>query len=304
MKLSVVILNWNTSRDTVACLRSVQAWEATGAVGRPRVWVVDNGSRPPEIEAVRQEFPAVQLIQSPVNRGFAGGSNMGIEAALASGTDAVLLLNNDASVDARSVAAMLDTLGSDPAIGVVGPTIWHAGACISVGGRDIARHATTHLRPRTPLTAMQDVDYVSGTAALVKREVFERVGLLDEDYFFGGEMADLCHRARRSGFRSVTEPRARALHDLERSSRDRRTLHIYYVVRNRFLYARKHHPRRSAWLYSRWAARGALTALAALCRGQPRRARAVALGVLDGVRGRSGGQNERVPWSGPDRARP
>ena len=81
---------------------------------------------------------------------------------------------------------------------------------------------------------------------------------------------------------------------LERSAQHRQTLHIYYVVRNRFLFVRKHYPRRRGWLYARWALRAAVTALAALCRGNGRRARAVTLGVLDGVRGRFGGQNERI----------
>ena len=294
MTLSVVILNWNAAEDTAACVRSVQAWAAVGDVGRPAIWVVDNASRPPGVDPIRREFPDVRVLQSPINRGFAGGSNLGIEAALASGSDAVLLLNNDASMDAASMAAMLATLGSDPAIGVVGPTVWHRGRCISAGGRDIARHGATHLRLREPPAALRDVDYVPGTVTLVRRQVFERVGLLDEDFFFGGEMADLCHRARRCGFRSVIEPRARATHDLDRSSQHRQTLHVYYVVRNRFLFVRKHYPRRRAWLYARWSARAALTALAALGRGNRRRARAVALGVLDGLRGRVGGQNERV----------
>jgi hypothetical protein len=304
MRLSVVILNWNAAEDTMACLRSVQAWEATGVIGRPAIWVVDNGSCPPEIEAVREQFPRAHVLRSLTNRGFAGGNNLGIEAALGSGTDAVLLLNNDASVDASSVVAMLATLGSDPAIGVVGPTIWHQGTCVSAGGRDIARHGVTHLRPSEPPTTLLDVDYVSGTVALVKRQVFERVGLLDEDYFFAGEMADLCHRARLRGFRSVTDPRARARHDLDRSSRQRRTLHPYYIVRNRFLFVRKHYPRRRAWLYPRWIARAAVTTLAALYRGNWRGARAVTLGVLDGVRGRFGGQNERVLRHQPGRPRP
>jgi hypothetical protein len=294
MKLAVVILNWNAAEDTASCLRSVQTWEATGLVGRPAIWVVDNASRPPGIEPVRQEFPEMHVLQSPINRGFAGGSNLGIEAALGTGTDAILLLNNDAFVDASSVAAMLATLGSDPEIGVVGPTVWHQGRCVSAGGRDIARHGVTHLRLREPPTTLLDVDYVPGTVALVRRQVFEAVGLLDEDYFFGGEMADLCHRARLRGFRSVTEPRARAVHDLDRSSQDRQALHLYYIFRNRFLFVRKHYPRRRAWLYARWIVRAALTALAALYRGNPRRARAVTLSVLDGLRGRFGGQNERV----------
>jgi GT2 family glycosyltransferase len=294
MKLAVVVLNWNAARDTASCLRSVQAWQGTGLVGPTAVWVVDNGSRPPGVGPILREFPDVHVIQSPTNRGFGGGSNLGIEAALGSGVDAVLLLNNDASVDAASVGAMLATLAADPCIGVVGPTVWHEGRCVSAGGRDIVRHGITHLRLHEPPSALLDVDYVPGTIALVRRQVFERVGLLDEAYFFGGEMADLCHRARLQGFRSVTEPRARAAHDLDRSARERQALHVYYILRNRFLFARKHHPRRRAWLYARWIGRAGVTALAALGRGDRRRARAAALGVADGLRGRFGGQNERV----------
>jgi hypothetical protein len=294
MKLAVVILNWNALEDTAACLRSVQAWETAGFPVRPALWVVDNGSRAPGIEPVRREFPEVHVLASPVNRGFAGGSNLGIEAALAGGSDAILLLNNDAAVDSSSVAALLATLGSDPGIGVVGPTLWHRGRCVSAGGRNIARYRVTHLRLREPPASLLEVDYVPGTVALVRRQVFDAVGLLDEDYFFGGEMADLCHRARRHGLRSVTDPRARAVHDLDRSSRERRTLHLYYIVRNRFLFVRKHYPRRRAWLVPVWTGWATLTALVALGRGDSRRARAAALGVLDGVRGRFGGQNERV----------
>jgi GT2 family glycosyltransferase len=182
----------------------------------------------------------------------------------------------------------------DPAIGVVGPTLWHRGECVSAGGRDIARYASTQLRPSAPPASPVDVDYVPGTVALFRRQVFDRVGLFDEDYFFGGEMADLCYRARLHGFRSVIDPRARAEHDLDRSLQLRETLHIYYVVRNRFLYVRKHHARQRVPLYARWIVRGVVTAVVALGRGRWRRARSATLGVLDGVRGRFGGQNARI----------
>jgi hypothetical protein len=290
-KLAVVVLNWNAAADTASCLRAIRAW---GLIDQPEVWVVDNGSEQPEVAAIRRGFPESHVIQSPVNRGFSGGSNLGIEAALGRGTGAVLLLNNDASVDGSSVTAMLETLGCDPAIGVIGPTLWHDGRCISAGGRDIALHAATRFTPLEPPTALFDVDYVPGTVALIRREVFEAVGILDEDFFFGGEMADFCHRARMAGYRSVTEPRARALHDLDRSSRERAGLHLYYVFRNRFLFVRKHHRERRAQLYARWALRGARTALAALARGDARMAKVVTLGVLDGVRGRVGGRDERA----------
>ena len=294
MKLSVVILNWNAADDTASCLRSVEAWGSAGVIGRPLVWVVDNASRPPGVEQIRREFPDARVLQSPTNRGFGGGNNLGIDAALRSGADAVLLLNNDASVDDESVARMVTTLSSASAIGIVGPTIWHGGECVSAGGRDVARYAITHLRPRVPPDSLTDVDYVPGTVVLLRRQVFERAGLFDEEYFFGGEMADLCYRARRHGFRSVIDPHARARHDLDRSLRARETLHVYYVVRNRFLFVRKHHPHQRVRLYAKWVVRALATAAAASCRGRWRRARSVSLGMLDGVRGRFGGQNERV----------
>jgi GT2 family glycosyltransferase len=304
MKLSVVILNWNAIEDTVSCLRAVRSWAWPDGVDRPAVWVVDNASRPPGIEPIRGPFPDTHIIESPINRGFGGGNNLGIEAALRRGAEAVLLLNNDASVETESVATMLTTLSLDPAIGTVGPTIWHRGECVAAGGRDIARYAVTHIRPRLPPASLVDVDYVPGTVALLRRQVFEMVGLFDEEYFFGGEMADLCYRARLHGFRSVIDPGGRARHDLDRSLDLRETLHVYYVVRNRFLYVRKHHARRAAWLYGRWILRGAAAALAALCRGNSPRARAISLGVLDGVHGRFGGRNERVLGSNANSVRP
>lgn len=294
MKVSVVVLNWNAAEDTASCVRSVEAWKLPGVAAGPVVWVVDNASRPPGVEAIRREFPRVRIIESTTNRGFGGGNNLGIKAALRDGADAVLLLNNDASVDAAGVAAMLATLVSDASVGVVGPTIWHRGECVSAGGRDIARYAVTHLRPRVLPTSPVDVDYVPGTAALLGRQMFEHVGLLDEEYFFGGEMADLCQRARREGFRSVIEPLAQARHEIERSSPLRETLYAYYSVRNRFLHVRKHHARRRGRLYARWSARALMAVVASLCRGRWGRARAITMGLLDGVQGRFGGQNARV----------
>jgi len=294
MKLAVVILNWNAAADTRGCLATVASWASTAGVPAPTVWVVDNGSREPGIEKVRVEHPGVRWVMSPTNRGYAGGNNLGIEAALAEGCDAVLLLNNDATLDGDSVTSMTGVLSSSPKTGVVGPVLWHGDRLLSVGGRDIARYEVTHIQATTLPTGPMEVDHVSGTAALVDRSVFERVGLLDEDYFFGGEMADLCHRARQEGQRSVTDPRARADHDLGRSSALRETLHAYYILRNRFLYVRKHHPRQKAWLFGTWSLRGLRAVGAAALRGEWRRARALGLGLVDGLSGRFGGQNERV----------
>jgi GT2 family glycosyltransferase len=294
MKLAVVIINWNAAEDTERCLLSVEAWAPSEELPSPSIWVVDNGSAGSGIEGLRVRHPEVRFVLSPVNRGFAGGSNLGIAAALAEGSGAVLLLNNDASLRDGDVVSMLEILSSDAGVGVVGPITWDGNRLLSAGGRDIARSGPTHIRPSQPPSVPVEVDYVPGTAVLIRREVFDAVGLLDEDYFFGGEMADLCARARQLGFRSLIDPRARASHALERSSALRETLHAYYVLRNRFLYIRKHHFARRRALYGLWTVRGVYSFAAAAARGRLRRARAIALGLADGLRGRFGGPNDRA----------
>ena len=294
MKLAVVVLNWNAIEDTERCILAVQDWSASRLGGRPTLWVVDNGSQQPGIDVLIDRYPSVHFLRNPVNQGYAAANNRGIVSALDSGTDAMLLLNNDAHLDEASVVSMLATLVSQPRIGVVGPILRDGDQLLAAGGRDIARYNMTHLRPTHPPTQLLDVDYVPGTVALVSQQVFETVGLLDEEYFFSGEMADFCYRARQRGFRCVTDPEARASHDLARSARARDTLHIYYIFRNRFLYIRKNHPGRKAWYYTLWTLRAAQAAMTAVARGDVRRARTIGLSVLDGLSGRFGGQNDRV----------
>lgn len=294
MKLGVVILNWNAVEDTRRTVLQTKSWRRLPQTPRLTVWVVDNASREPGVESLGVEHPDVRLVTSTVNRGFAGGCNLGIRAAMEDGNDAVLLLNNDASLEESSLASMIATECSDPRIGVVGPVVWDGDRMLSAGGRDVARHLVTHIRPGVLPEQPLDVDYVSGTAAVIRTSTFERVGLLDEEYFFSGEMADLCCRARRSGLRCVTDTRARVSHELERSAGLRDTLHAYYVVRNRFLYVRKHYPHQKARLFALWSARGLYAVGTAVARGRHQRARAILLGLVDGLEGRFGGQNERV----------
>lgn len=292
MKLSVIVINWNEARDTERTIVTVGSWRSH--VSDLTLWIVDNASSEPGIDAMMRAYPETRFIQSAVNLGFGGANNVAIAAALDHGSDAVLMLNNDASMDGPNVKAMVAALESDPRIGVVGPILWHKEHLISVGGRDIARHGATHMRSPWPAQGLLDVDYVSGTAALVHRRTFESVGLLDEDYFFAGEMADLCFRARRAGLRCVTSCDAKAFHDLDRSSSLRETLHAYYIFRNRFLYITKHCGRCKARLFLAWMVRCSYAAAKALAQGKRRRARAIALGLVDGLKGRFGGRNERV----------
>jgi GT2 family glycosyltransferase len=158
----------------------------------------------------------------------------------------------------------------------------------------MVRHLTSHISQVTTTEPIQFVDYVPGTVLISRAEVFRTVGLLDEDYFFGGELPDLCERARRHGYLSAVDTRGRAFHALSRSSEFRETLYPYYIIRNRFLFIRKFHRVSKIPFYSFWICYSLALSLKVQLGGQPSMAQAVRLGLLDGLRGRFGGQNERV----------
>jgi GT2 family glycosyltransferase len=293
MQLDVVILNWNAPDDTLACLRDLARWEATPL----RLWVVDNASADDSVARIRAAFPHVTVLTSNRNRGFAGGNNLALRQALEAGAERILLLNNDATITEKDLRRLMARLDAHPDLGILGPTLWDADAperLLSAGGRDIVRHLVSHVRDLPAEGEVRFVEYVPGTCALIRADVLRQVGPFDADYFFGGEMADLCARAQRAGWDSAVDGDARARHRVARSSQLRAQLHIYYVLRNRFLFIRKFY-RRTRWRWMLvWTGYGLYMAALALAHREPRRARAILLGVIDGWRGRYGGQNARV----------
>jgi GT2 family glycosyltransferase len=291
MKLGVVILNWNNATDTITCVHSIRAWNHEQDT---YVIVVDNHSRPGEASSIRDACPEAVLIQNEDNYGFAGGTNIGIEAALRQHCDAILLLNNDIRMSSGSIQVLIDDLMGDEQIGIIGPILYDEQNRASAGGRDIARHSRTHVPVRPSVGRFLDVDYVPGAVALIRRDVFSTVGFLDEDYFFGGEVADFCDRAAEAGCRIVIDSHAEAFHSLERSQQLRRTLHQYYTLRNRFIFVRKRRGHSKAYLFTFWTLIGLLRIFRSLVNLDVVLARIYVLGLWDGLTGRIGGQNERV----------
>jgi len=219
----------------------------------------------------------------------------------------VLLLNNDAVIAADQVQHLLAELETHPRLGVVGPLLDErrgSEQVITAGGRDIARHLRTrHEEKAADLPALialhrlLGVDYVPGTVAFVRAEVFRAVGLFDEDYFFSGEMADFCRRAGEAGYASAVCTRAWAKHAPGGGARS--TLYRYYTLRNRFLYIRKFYPARSGMHPSRralyaclWSAVALAMAARSLVLGHPAEARAAWRALRDGLAGRFGNRNE------------
>jgi GT2 family glycosyltransferase len=291
--LAIVILNWNNAPDTVTTVQSIQTWKALN----PTVWVVDNGSQDGSVAHIRRECPNVRLLLSDQNLGFAAGNNLAIRQALAEGqASCFLLLNNDAVIDEAGAHKLLDTLTSTE-VGIIGPILRDpppAARLQAAGGLSPLWQVSTHMDRIPDESAPYPVDYVPGTAILIAAEVFERVGLLDEDYFISGEIADFCLRARRYGYRPHIDPAVTVYHDTDRSSELRVAFYTYYFLRNRFLFVRKFYPHLRWLLVPRWTWFGLLSMASSWLRGNPRRAQALLLGLRHGLSGQFGDRSQEV----------
>jgi GT2 family glycosyltransferase len=241
---TVVIVAWNEVQKTLDCLATVAALNPPAR----RVLLVDNGSAPPLAAAVAARFPTVEVLRLPDNRGFAGGYNAGITRALDGGAAAVLLLNNDTLVPPDLLTHLAAGLAVSDEIGLVTAKIvyaaepqriWTVGANLNVfldlkdGGQgqiDTGQWA-----------APRDVEFAPFCAILVRREVFESVGLLDEGFFLYYEDMDYCRRARRAGWRVRLSPAAVVRHDVSASSGGRDSpLERYWMAQSSGRYFRKH----------------------------------------------------------------
>ena len=259
--------------------------------------MVDNASVSQDAKAIASAFPEVEVVCSQENLGFAGGTNLGIVRALAGSNAPLLLLNNDVFVEEADIVRLLERLQSIPDAGMMAPVLYHAEdkqRILSAGSRNPVLHRFHTLYELPERDDVYEVESVSGAAVIVRSAVFRKVGLLHESYYFATELADLCRRAARAGYGAFVDPSTRAYHDLDRSSRLRETLYVYYVVRNRFLYIRRFHRLSGLFLAATWALYGGQQAWRLKRAGKRATAQAIAMGVRDGLRGRFGGQNDRV----------
>lgn len=266
-KVSVIILHYGRIENTLECVESLQKI-IVPKDAQIEIIVVDNASKinlKPQISNVKTDN--IKIVKNKENLGFAGGNNVGIRIALNSGADYILILNNDTIVSKNLIEEFLKIVESNSKIGIVaakiyfapgfefhkdryarkdlGKVFWYAGGKID-WENIIGRHRGVDEVDHGQYDRIEETDFVSGCCMLVKKEVFEKIGVFDDKYFLYYEDSDLSERAKRAGYKIVYVPSAIIWHKNAGSAGGSGSeLQDYYITRNRLLFGMRYAPIRS-----------------------------------------------------------
>lgn len=252
--LSICIVNWNTKSDLEQALSSVVQADSDLPV---EVIVLDNASTDGSAEMVEARFPAARLIRSEENLGFARGYN---RAAAAAGGRYLLLLNPDTVTRPAALRALVAFLRSHPDAGAAGPRLLNRDGSLQYSCRRFPRPLAALFR-NTPLGRLfprnrytreylmtdwdhevaRPVDWISGAAMCLPREVWDQVGGFDEGFFMYAEDMDWCLRARRAGWGIFYVPQAIVMHCVGRSSDQVPVRMVIQFHRSMVRFYLKHH---------------------------------------------------------------
>jgi hypothetical protein len=244
-KVFVVVLCYNGIDLTLTCLDSVQKQEYVDV----ETVVVDNGSSDGTISIIQEKYPQIICIQNYENLGYALGNNKGIEFAIEHGAEAVFLLNNDTRLQDGCISRLVETLQSDPRIGIVGPMVytWDENKTISSAGGMVnwrLAHAVNVGMGEidTGQYEGREVDFINGCGIMVSKQAVEKAGGLDPKFFMYWEETDWCLRVKEAGFKVYFEPAAKMDHKAPIDSVELGPTTLYYITRNRFLFYFRHTP--------------------------------------------------------------
>jgi len=223
--LSIIIVNWNSKEYLQKCVESVQVW--TREI-KYEIVVIDSASYDGCGEMLRQRFPEARFIQSDKNIGFAKANNAAYHDSVGR---YILFLNPDTELISPALNVMYDYIQKLPNAGAVGCKLLNAdktvqASCLQTFPTILNQFLDSELLrsvwPTSPLwgnaclfednSGPREVEGIVGACILIKRSVFEKVGLFSEDYFMYGEDLDLCYKIRQAGHTNYYIPDATVIH--------------------------------------------------------------------------------------------
>ena len=253
--LSIIIVNYCAKNLLKKCLESILKYEKDTEF---EVIVVDNDSKDHSQEMVKSNFPHVKLIENKRNSGFSHGCNQGIRESQGR---YILLLNPDTELTPGGFKKMIAFMDSRPEIGICGPKMVDRNGNLQFSCRSFPSYLTAisssqsvlnRIFPKNPLSRkyllkdqdhsqIREVDWVSGSCLLVKREMLEKVGLLDQRFFMYVEDVDLCYRAKMADFSVFYFPPVLVIHYIGKSTQKRKLAMLVEHHRSMYYFYRKHH---------------------------------------------------------------
>lgn len=242
-KVFIVILNFNSFEDTKECLTSLMNVQYINR----EIIIVDNCSTDGSYEKLLAEFSQYKIMKSTQNLGYASGNNIGIKYALVKGADYVCLLNNDVVVEADFLSKVINVLENDKSIGIAGPCIceYTRRNVVQAMGADInlftgltqGKYKGKEYNDIPPKNEI--VDYLGGACFVCKREVFEKIGLIPENYFLFFEETEFCLKASRLGYKLICIYESRVYHKGSSTISKYSGLSYYFLNRNRVVFIRR-----------------------------------------------------------------
>ncbi len=254
VSISIIIVNYNASRLLKDCIDSIYREATTVPFD---IWVVDNHSTDTSVPMVRQNFPHVNLIENKENVGFAKANNQAIKKCTG---DYILFLNPDTLVLRNAVEKTVEFMDENSTIGICGCKVLNEDGTLQFACRRsiptpgvaffrltglsrlfpnskiMAKYNLTYLDPDQP----HEVDAVSGAFLMIRREVVDNIGKLDERFFMYGEELDWCFRAKKAGWKVMYYPNAEIIHYKGECSKSNSRKATFEFYRSMYLFHKKH----------------------------------------------------------------
>ena len=254
MDLSVIIVNWNVRELLDACVASVYASELGGL--ELEIIVVDSDSHDGSAAMLRRKHPGVIVLPQSENIGFTRGNNIGLARARG---DFLLLLNPDTEVHPKALKQMLELMAAQPEAGILGPHTLNSDMSHQSTRRRFPTLMTgifesSWLAAWAPASVERDyrmldraddeicqADWVQGSALLMRRQVYQELGGLDEGFTMYSEELDYCRRAKAAGWRVYYHGGAVITHHGGKSSQQASARTLTHFHTSKLRYFRKHH---------------------------------------------------------------
>ncbi len=289
-RVSIIILNWNGLKDTIECLDSLKK------ITYPNyeVIVVDNASEKDEAGFLQKKYgDYVCTIRTKENLGFAGGNNIGIKRVLKEGkSEYILLLNNDTVAEPNFLNELVKVGEQSGEIGMIGGKIYYyyQHDKIWYGGGRIDLLALRAPQNTKEFSNIRNTSFVTGCLMLIKTEVFEKIGLLSEDYFLTVEDWDFSYRVGRKFNMKIT-PHAIIYHKVSTATGGENSpFNTYYCHRNKWIFLNKfaNNPINKIIAISVYLLRFLLAGLFLVFRINVKNNNAIIFATINGIKGERG----------------